>query len=113
MISPGPLKAGTIRAVNRPLPLVLLRQSGFTLVDLGIVQDDAATIGESFPKGADACDAVISTGGVSVGGVDFVKAAIGEFSGERARSMQVAIRSSTPFAFGVTGSPGTAIFGLP
>jgi len=72
--SPGPLKAGKIRDVNRRLLLALPRQSGFTPIDLGTVQDDAAAIGESFRKGVNACDAVISTGGVSVGGVDFVKA---------------------------------------
>ncbi len=111
--SPEALPAGKVRDVNRPLLLALLRQSGFIPVDLGTVEDDAGAIAEELRRGVLACDAVVSTGGVSVGDVDFVKTVIGELCGERARSMQVAIRPGKPFAFGVTGSPGTPIFGLP
>ncbi len=107
-----PLQEGKIHDVNRPMLLALLRESGFTPVDLGIVRDDATAITERFRRAVIECDAVISTGGVSVGDVDHVKTVIGELCGGRARWMQVAIKPGKPFAFGVAQPRGTPIFGL-
>ena len=84
-----------------------------TPVDLGIVNDAREMITDSLQYGVDTCDAVISTGGVSVGDVDFVKAVIGDLGGGDARWMQVAIKPAKPFAFGVVGANRTPIFGLP
>lgn len=109
----GPLQVGQIRDANRPLLLALLRQSGFTAIDLGTVADNADEIGERLRGALGRCDAVISTGGVSVGDADFVKSEIAHLCGDRARSMQVAIRPAKPFAFGVTGTTATPVFGLP
>jgi molybdopterin molybdotransferase len=107
------LGSGEIRDVNRPLLLTLLHESGFEPVDLGIVRDDLAEITQRLRDGVRDCDAVISTGGVSVGDVDRVKLVIGELGGESARWMQVAIRPGKPFAYGVVGEERTPVFGLP
>jgi len=110
--STGPLSLGTIRDTNRPSLLASLRQSGFTAVDLGFVGDSSADITEALERGAASCDAIISTGGVSVGDADFVKSVLIDLCGDRARSMQVAMKPGKPFAFGVTKDAGVPIFGL-
>lgn len=111
--STGPLNNGEIRDMNRPILLASLRQSGFTPVDLGIIRDDQSALAEAFQKAVMECDAVISTGGVSVGDVDHVKTVITDLCGERARWMQVAIKPGKPITFGVAGTRSTPIFGLP
>jgi len=107
----GALAAGKIRDSNRPALIASLHQSGFAPVDLGIVGDTAEEITAAFRHGVHECDAIISTGGVSVGDADFVKSVLAELCGETASSMQVAIRPGKPFAFGVAPS-GTPFFGL-
>ncbi|MCU1362926.1 MAG: molybdenum cofactor synthesis domain [Acidimicrobiaceae bacterium] len=106
------LAAGKIRDSNRPTLLASLAQSGFEPVDLGLVGDTKEEIARGFQRGIDSCDAVVSTGGVSVGDADFVKVVIGELCGESARSMQVAMKPGKPFAFGVARSNGVPLFGL-
>jgi molybdenum cofactor synthesis domain-containing protein len=108
-----PLGPGQIRDLNRPLLLALVAQSGFTPVDLGTVSDTREAITDSLRYGVSTCDAVISTGGVSVGDVDFVKTVIGDLGGGDARWMQVAIKPGKPFAFSVVGEQRTPVFGLP
>jgi molybdenum cofactor synthesis domain-containing protein len=105
------LAPGKIRDANRPSLLASLRQSGFSPVDLGIAGDTPAQISEAFQRGLVSCDAIVSTGGVSVGDADFVKTVVNELCEGNARSMQVAIKPGKPFTFGVTAS-GTPIFAL-
>jgi molybdenum cofactor synthesis domain-containing protein len=111
--SPGTLQGGKIRDLNRPMLLASLRQSGFTPVDLGIIRDDEESVTKTFRKAILRCDAVISTGGVSVGDIDVVKTVILKLCGASARWMQVAIRPGKPFTFGVVGRRATPLFGLP
>ena len=107
------LAYGQIRDVNRPMLLALLRQSGFTPIDLGIARDNEGEIIERLQRGVDECDAVVATGGVSVGDVDFVKTMLAQVCSSRARWMQVAMRPGKPFAFGTADPRGAPIFGLP
>lgn len=111
--SQAPLGPGQIRDLNRPMLLALVREAGCEPIDLGTVSDTREAITESLCAGVETCDAVISTGGVSVGDVDFVKIVIAELGGDDARWMQVAIKPGKPFAFGVVGPRHTPIFGLP
>jgi molybdenum cofactor synthesis domain-containing protein len=106
------LLPGRIRDSNRPSLLASLAQSDFESVDLGSVADTKEEITRGFQRGIDTCDAVISTGGVSVGDADFVKTVIGDLCGENARSMQVAMKPGKPFAFGLAKSTGVPLFGL-
>jgi len=110
--SPDALSYGAIRDANRPSLLASLRASGFEAVDLGIVADTADVITDAFERGTATCDAIVSTGGVSVGDADFVKSVLLQLCGARARSMQVAMKPGKPFAFGVTTANGVPIFGL-
>jgi len=105
----APLHAGQIRDSNRPTLVALVRQSGFTPVDLGLARDDEATIAAAVEKGLASCDALVTSGGVSVGDFDYVKAVLDRLGSMR--SWQVAIKPAKPLAFGtVQGKP---VFGLP
>jgi molybdopterin molybdotransferase len=107
-----PLFPGKIRDSNRPALLALVRQSGFTAVDLGTVGDDEDAIGAAMRLGASCCDAVLTSGGVSVGDVDLVKVVLDELSGGSMRWMQVAIKPAKPFAFGTIADGRVPVFGL-
>lgn len=110
LVAPGqPLGPGQIRDANRPMLLALVAQTGCTPVDLGIVGDDREALAGAISQGVESCDALVTSGGVSVGDFDLSKAVLDEL-GEM-RWMQIAIRPAKPFAFGVVG--GVPVFGLP
>ncbi len=106
----APLGPGQIRESNGRTLLALLAEDGFEPVDLGVVRDDERAITEAIERGATTCDAVLTSGGVSMGDIDLVKVVLDRI-GEM-RWMQIAIRPAKPFAFGVVGQ-GTPVFGLP
>ena len=106
---PTPLRRGQIRDSNRRILLGLLAEAGFEGVDLGIARDDEACIEEVFRRGVSECDALLSSGGVSMGDHDYVKSVLDRIGDMR--WMQIAIKPAKPFAFGVVD--GTPVFGLP
>jgi molybdopterin molybdotransferase len=110
---PQPLQPGQIRDSNRRTLLALVEQAGCVAVDLGRIPDDEAAITAAIAGGALACDALISTGGVSMGDFDFVKVVLDRI-GEM-RWMQVAIKPAKPLAFGTVAGPTrrVPVFGLP
>lgn len=103
------LLPGQIRDSNRITLLGLIRDSGFEGVDLGIVPDSQDAITSAFAAGAESCDAVISSGGVSMGAFDYVKVVLDRIGDMR--WMQIAMKPAKPFAFGLVGD--TPFFGLP
>jgi molybdopterin molybdotransferase len=107
----GPLRPGQIRESNRPALLALVRACGFDAVDLGIARDDDASIRSAVEAGAGSTDAVLTTGGVSMGDADLVKGILDSLSGGTFRWFQVAVKPAKPFAFGTVA--GTPVFGLP
>ncbi len=109
----GPRAAGQIRDRNRPMLRALLEESGCDPVDLGSAKDTREDITRALQHALLECDAVVTTGGVSMGDVDFVKVVITELGGEDAHWMQVAIKPGKPFAFGVLGPRRVPVFGLP
>ncbi len=111
--SAGALRHGEIRDTNRPTLIGLLRESGFSAIDVGSVRDEYDEIRSTFERACEECDALVSTGGVSVGDVDHVKGVIADLGGATAASMQVAVRPGKPFAFGAIGTRGVPVFGLP
>jgi molybdenum cofactor synthesis domain-containing protein len=117
LVESGPIAPGQIRDSNRPMLLALLARSGFTPVDLGIARDDEAQMTAAIDDALTRCDAVMTSGGVSVGDYDFVSAALERIAADdpdpRARVdwYQVAIRPAKPLCFSfVRGRP---VFGLP
>jgi molybdenum cofactor synthesis domain-containing protein len=105
----GPLGAGQIRDSNRVTLLSLIDAAGGEPVDLGLAPDDAEAITKALLGGVSNCDAVLTSGGVSMGDVDLVKEVL-DLLGEM-RWMQVAIKPAKPFAFGLVD--GVPVFGLP
>jgi molybdenum cofactor synthesis domain-containing protein len=96
-----PLQPGQIHDTNRPVLLGLVELAGAVPVDLGHVPDDAGAIRDALTAAAASCDAVITTGGVSMGDTDLVKVVLDELAGPGGmRWMQVAIRPAKPLAFG-------------
>jgi molybdopterin molybdotransferase len=106
----APLRPGQIRDSNRHTLLPMLRMAGCDAVDLGLVRDDRAAITEAIERGVATCDALLTSGGVSMGDYDEVKAVLSERADDM-RWMQIAIRPAKPFAFGVLD--GRPVFGLP
>jgi molybdenum cofactor synthesis domain-containing protein len=112
----GPLAPGQIRDSNRVTLLSLVAESGFDGIDLGCLPDDETAISDALAQAGRDCDAVLTTGGVSMGDFDFVKVVLDRI-GEM-RWMQVAIKPSKPLAFGtIAGGRGDGgrvpVFGLP
>jgi molybdopterin molybdotransferase len=104
-----PLRPGQIRESNRRALLGLVRRDGFVGVDLGIAPDDADQIQAGILDGVERCDAVLTSGGVSMGDFDLVKKVL-DVIGDMTW-MQVAIRPAKPFAFGLVDD--IPVFGLP
>jgi molybdopterin molybdotransferase len=110
--SAGALAPGKIRDANRPALLAQLQTDGFGTVDLGVAGDDEAALTALLEEAGSRCDAIVSSGGVSVGERDVMKTVLKDLSGPIMRSMQVAIKPAKPFAFGVLKETGTPVFGL-
>ncbi len=110
----GPLRPGQIRDSNRATLLGLLAEAGCEPVDLGVVRDDEDGVRAAMARGVAECDALLTSGGVSMGDFDYVKKVLDELSGAGGAAvtwMQVAIRPAKPLSFGVVD--GVPVFGLP
>ncbi len=118
IVASGPLAPGQIRDSNRPMLLALVAEAGCTPVDLGIVGDDESKTFAAIDAAVDSCDALLTSGAVSVGDYDFVKVAIERVAGARGGRYewsQVAIKPAKPLAFASVrrGTARVPIFGLP
>lgn len=105
----SPLPAGATYDANRVLLRTLLRRDGAVVTDLGIIRDDPNALGERLVAAAQDHDLIITTGGVSMGEEDHVKAAV-----EKAGKLvfwRIGIKPGRPVAMGVV--KGTPFAGLP
>ena len=107
---PDDLRPGQIRDSNRHTLLALLREAGCEAVDLGLVRDDEAAVRSAIDDGLASCDALVTSGGVSMGDFDEVKKVLTDLAGEVAQ-LQIAIKPAKPLAFAVVGDK--PVFGLP
>jgi molybdenum cofactor synthesis domain-containing protein len=103
------LQPGKIRDANRFTLSGALEEVGVEVLDFGIVGDEAATLRARLAEAAAAADAVVSSGGVSMGEYDLVKHLLAELGS--IEFWKVAMKPAKPFAFGRLG--GTPFFGLP
>ncbi|WP_420624727.1 gephyrin-like molybdotransferase Glp [Candidatus Poriferisodalis sp.] len=105
----SPLQPGQIRDSNRRTLLALAHRADVETVDLGLARDDPAEIEAALAIGVQTCDAIVTSGGVSMGDFDYVKAVLDRIGDMR--WMQVAIKPAKPLAFGTVGD--VPVFGLP
>jgi molybdopterin molybdotransferase len=108
-----PLDAGCVYDSNRYTLHALLRGMDVEMLDLGVVRDEPQALEDAFGEAAAAADAVITSGGVSVGEADYTKqimARLGDVAFWR-----IAMRPGRPMAFGSLGDGArrTVLFGLP
>ena len=103
------LKEGQIYDSNRYTLHGMLRRLGVEIIDMGVVRDDPALLEAAFRKAAAEADAIITTGGVSVGEADFVKQLMAKLG--EVLFWKIAMRPGRPMAFGKVGK--AYLFGLP
>ena len=117
-----PLEPGCVYDSNRYTLWGMLSRLGFELIDLGVVPDDPAALAAAFTQAAANADAVITSGGVSVGEADHTKQIMRELG--EVLFWTIAMRPGRPMAIGRIGAPPVAdghvgggrqaiLFGLP
>jgi molybdopterin molybdotransferase len=108
---PGePLAPGRIYESNRVALAALLQRAGAIPRVFPLVTDELAATKSAIAAACEQCDVVVTTGGVSVGELDFIKRALEDVHGEL-EFWKVAMKPGRPFVFG--RCRGKLVFGLP
>lgn len=103
------LGPAAIYDANRALLRAMVARAGAEVVDLGILRDERAGLAQRLAEAASGCDLVLTSGGVSTGEEDHIKAAL-EQVGELA-FWRIGIKPGRPVALGRIGA--TPFIGLP
>jgi molybdopterin molybdotransferase len=110
LASPGTERAAAqLFDGNRFMLIAMLKRLGCRVSDLGILRDERAPLASALKQAAGAHDLILTTGGVSTGEEDHVRAAV-----ESVGSLvlwRMAIKPGRPVAMGIIG--GTPLIGLP
>ncbi|TPQ30156.1 molybdopterin molybdenumtransferase MoeA [Bradyrhizobium guangdongense] len=110
LASPGTTRgASQLFDSNRVMLIAMLRRLGCEVSDLGILRDDRATLAQGLKKVAGQHDLIVTSGGVSTGEEDHVRAAVEEIG--KLVLWRMAIKPGRPVAMGIIG--GTPLIGLP
>lgn len=109
----SPLRRGQIRESNLTMLEILLSKSECEVTNLGVIADDEQHLQQVLLDAARNNDAIVTSGGVSVGDFDVVKAVLSRIA--EMQWMQMAIKPAKPFAFGTLTVAGrrVPVFGLP
>ncbi|WP_444923709.1 molybdopterin molybdotransferase MoeA [Microbulbifer sp. DLAB2-AF] len=103
------LGKGDICDSNRIALLAALDQLDLEILDLGILPDNKQAITNALQRASQEADAIITSGGVSVGEADYTREVLEELG--EIGFWKVAMKPGKPFAFGFL--QGTPFFGLP
>jgi molybdopterin molybdotransferase len=111
-----PLDDGCVYDSNRYTLWGMLQRLGVEALDFGAVRDDPGALREAFTRAAEAADAVITSGGVSLGEADHTKRVMTELG--EVLFWRLAMRPGRPLAVGRIGAEGEGpqsaiLFGLP
>jgi len=104
-----PLAAGQVYDSNRYTLFGMLSRLGVELLDMGVVRDDPQQLEAAFRQAAASADAIVTSGGVSVGEADFVKQMMAKLG--EVLFWKIAMRPGRPMAFGRIDD--AFLFGLP
>jgi len=107
------LDAGCVYDSNRYTLYGMLSRLGCDIIDMGIVRDDPAALEEALRTACENADAIVTSGGVSVGAADYTReimARLGDVT-----FWKIGMRPGRPLAFGKIESRGHSayLFGLP
>ncbi len=116
-----PPRPGAVYDSNRYTVFGLLSRMGVQMVDLGVVPDEPVALEAAFLQAAAQADAIITSGGVSVGEADYTKAMMHKLAGSAGgvAFWRIAMRPGRPMAVGriAAGTPAhprsAVLFGLP
>lgn len=113
-------RPGAVYDSNRYTVFGMLRRLGVSVVDMGVVPDEPAALEQAFVQAAARADAIITSGGVSVGEADYTKAMMRKLAGDSGgvAFWRIAMRPGRPMAVGRIASDGAGgrsavLFGLP
>ncbi|CAN5796904.1 molybdopterin molybdotransferase MoeA [soil metagenome] len=108
-----PLDDGCVYDSNRYTLYGMLQRLGCDVIDMGVIKDDPDSLTAAFRSACENADAVITSGGVSVGAADYTKQIMAEL-GDVA-FWTIGMRPGRPMAFGKIHSHGKSayLFGLP
>lgn len=108
-----PLDPGCVYDSNRYTIWAMLQRLGCEVLDLGVVRDQPAALRAAFSQAAASADAVITSGGVSVGEADHTKQIMAELG--NVLFWRIAMRPGRPMAIGRIDQGGNQaiLFGLP
>jgi molybdopterin molybdotransferase len=110
LVSPGdPRKSAQLYDSNRFMLMAMLARLGCEVRDLGILRDDRGALAQGLKKAAGTNDLILTSGGVSTGEEDHVKAAVEDVG--TLVLWRMAIKPGRPVAMGIIG--GTPFIGLP
>jgi molybdopterin molybdotransferase len=106
-------REGAIYDSNRYTVYGMLTRLGIEVIDMGVVRDSPALLDAAFTSAAAQADAIITSGGVSVGEADYTKAMMHKLGGTSGgvAFWKIAMRPGRPMAVGRIGS--AILFGLP
>jgi molybdopterin molybdotransferase len=106
-------REGAVYDSNRYTVAGMVQDLGCELIDMGVVRDDPSSLEAAFRSAAAQADAIITSGGVSVGEADFTKAMMKKL-GDVA-FWRIAMRPGRPMAVGRISEAGhsAVLFGLP
>jgi len=108
-----PLDEGCVYDSNRYTIYGMLTRLGCDIIDMGVVRDDPQALEDALVDACENADAIITSGGVSVGAADYTKqimAKLGDVT-----FWKIGMRPGRPLAFGRIASKGHSafLFGLP
>jgi molybdopterin molybdotransferase len=104
-----PLREGEVYDSNRYTLYGMLNRLGVEAIDMGVVRDDPGALERAFRDAAAVADAIVSSGGVSVGEADFTRELLGRLG--EVLFWKIAMRPGRPMAVGRIGN--ACFFGLP
>jgi molybdopterin molybdotransferase len=108
-----PLEEGCVYDSNRYTLYGMLTRLGCDMIDMGVIKDDPASLEAAFRSACENADAIITSGGVSVGAADYTKQIMAQLGD--VTFWKIGMRPGRPMAFGKIASNGKSayLFGLP